>query len=175
MLTEGLRGAAAPQAPGTQAWGDWESSPGGGRCPRRARGGQQPPRPGVTSGDGGCCPGGVRCSRSFCRGQQLTKPGHTSLGGQGVLPKRWSVLKEGLRVQRLPRPGHTRLGGRGGLPRKWAMLKEGLWGAAAPKARAHLRGGNGSPIQAVVGAQGGRAGGSSSQGPSTPVWAESPA
>ena len=42
-LKEGLRGAAAPYGPGTPAWGDGEPCPGGGRCSRRACGGQQFP------------------------------------------------------------------------------------------------------------------------------------
>ena len=29
------------------------------------------------------------------------------------------------------RPGHTNLGGRGVLPRRWPVLKEALWGALA--------------------------------------------
>ena len=66
MLKEGLRGAAVPNGPGTPAWGDGESCPGGGRCLRRA-----------------------------CGGQRLPRPGHMILGGHGVLPGRWSVLKVG--------------------------------------------------------------------------------
>ena len=30
-------------------------------------------------------------------GSSSQQPGHTGLGGWGVLPKRWLVLKEGLR------------------------------------------------------------------------------
>ena len=48
------------------------------------------------------------------------------------------------------------------------MLEEGLRGAAI-QARAHQFWGTWSRVQAVVGAQGGLAGGSSSQGPGTPV------
>ena len=62
------------------------------------------------------------------------RPGHTSLGDQGVLPRRWSVLKASpLGVAVPKRPGHASLGGRGVLPKR------------------------------VVGAQGRPAGGSSSQ------------
>ena len=39
-----------------------------------------------------------------CGGQQSPRPGHTSLGGRGVLPKRWSLLKEGLRGVAVPKP-----------------------------------------------------------------------
>ena len=93
----------------------------------------------TSLGDGKSSPGDGRCSRRARRGHQLPRPGHTSVGGRGVLPRRWSVLREGLR------------------------------GAAAPKARAHRLGGMGSRVQAVVGAQGGPTGGSNSQGPGTPA------
>ena len=57
------------------------------------------------------------------------RPGHTSMGGKGVLPRRWSVLKEGLWGAAAPNdPGTPALGGRGVLPRRWSVLKEGLWG-----------------------------------------------
>ena len=49
------------------------------------------------------------------------------------------------------------------------MPKERLRGLQFPSARAHLPEGIGGPIQVVVGAQGGTAGGSSSQGPGTPT------
>ena len=52
------------------------------------------------------------------------------------------------------------------------MLKEGLRGAAVPKAQAHHPQGTGCPAQVVVGAQGGRVGGSSPQGPGTPAWGD---
>ena len=42
------------------------------------------------------------------------------------------MLKEGLRGRQLPRPGHTSLGGQRVPPRRWSVLKEGLRGAAAP-------------------------------------------
>ena len=35
-------------------------------------------------------------------GRSSLRPGHTSLGGWGVLPRRWSVLKEGLRGVAVP-------------------------------------------------------------------------
>ena len=68
MLKQGVAGTIVPNRPGTLALGDGESSPGGGWC-----------------------------SRSACTGSSSLRPGHTSLGGLGVLPGRWSVLKEGLR------------------------------------------------------------------------------
>ena len=60
-----------------------------------------------TQRDGKSCPGGGLCSRRACGGRSFLRPGHICLQGQGVLSRRWSVLKEGLR------------------------------GVAAPKARAH--------------------------------------
>ena len=96
----------------------------------------------LALGDGESCLGAGRCSRRACGGQQSPRTGDTRLGGRRVLPRRWSVLKEGRR------------------------------GAAVPKAEAHQPRGTGSPSQAVVGAQGGPAGGSSPQGPSTPAWGD---
>ena len=47
-------------------------------------------------GDKGSCPGVGRCVLKGLRGGlQPSKPGHTSLGGQGVLLRRWSVCLEG--------------------------------------------------------------------------------
>ena len=85
-----------------------------------------------ASGDGESCPGGDRCSRSACGGQLLPA---APLGGWGVLPRRWSVLKEGLRGVAVPNGLGTSSGGRGVLPKR------------------------------KVGAQAGRVGGSSSQQP----------
>ena len=60
-------------------------------------------------------------------------PGHTSLGGRGVLPNRWSVLKEGLRGAAPPYgPGTQDVGGPGVVLRRWSALKECLRGATAP-------------------------------------------
>ena len=48
------------------------------------------------------------------------RPELNSLGGRGVLPRRWSVLNEGLRAVAIPkRPGLTSMGGRGFPPRRW--------------------------------------------------------
>ena len=63
-------------------------------------------------------PAGVRRSQ---------RPRHTSLGGRGVVPSWWWVLKEGLRGVAFPN-----CPGRGVLPRRWWVLKEGLRGTAAP-------------------------------------------
>ena len=106
VLKEGLRGVAVPNGPGTTASGDGSSCPSGGRCPRSASG-------------GAIAPNGL----------------DTSLGTRGFLPRRWSVLKEGMHGQQLP------------------------------TARAHQPGGRRSPAQAVVGAQGGHGGDNSSQRP----------
>ena len=81
----GPQGGSIPQGPGTPAWGDGDSCPGGGRSPRRA-----------------------------CEGQRSPRFGHTSMRGRGVLPRRCSVLFEGpWGGQQSPRPGHTSLGGTG--------------------------------------------------------------
>ena len=95
VLKKGLRGAAIPNGPGTRAWGDAEACPGGGRCSRRACGGQQlttapahqPGRTGspaqaVVGAEGGPA-GGVAVPNG---------PGTPALRGRGVLPRRWSVL-----------------------------------------------------------------------------------
>ena len=68
MLKEGLRGAAAPK---TRA--------------HKARGTGSPAHV-VVGAQGG-----------LARGQQSPRSGHISVGGRGVLPTWWSVLKEGLR------------------------------------------------------------------------------
>ena len=63
------------------------------------------------------------------------------------------------------RPGQTRLGGRGVPPRRWLGLKEGPGGQQVLTAWPHQPWGTGSRAQAVVGAQGGLAGGNSSLQP----------
>ena len=95
---------------------------------------------------------GRRCSAMACRGQRSPRPGHTGLGGGGALPRRWLLVKEGLRGggQQSPRPGHTSLKGRGVLPRCGCVFNEGLRRATVPKVRAHQAEGIGSPAQAVV-------------------------
>ena len=65
------------------------------------------------------------------------------------------------------RRGATPLGGRGVLSKHQSVLKKGLRGAVAPEARVRQLGETANPAQAAVGAQGGPAGGSSSQGPGT--------
>ena len=69
--------------------------------------------------------------------------------------------------QQSPRAGHTSLGGRGVVPRWWSVLKEGLRGATLPKARAHWPRGTGSLAQLLASAQGGPTRGSSPQEPGT--------
>ena len=63
------------------------------------------------------CLGAVGSAKSH-----VARPGHTSLGGRGVLPRRWSVRSEepakGLQSSR---PGHTSLGGHGVLPWRWSV------------------------------------------------------
>ena len=199
VLNEGLRGAVVPKARPHQPGRTGSRAQAVVAAQGGPAGGSSPQGPGTLGwGDGKSCPSGGRCSRRACGGQQSPRPGHTSLGGREVLPKRWSLLKEGLRGatvpkarahhpegtgspahvvvgaqrgltrgtdpqgpgtppwedgkscpsggrcsrracggQQSPRPGHTSPGGRGVLPKRWSLLKEGLRGAAVPKARAH--------------------------------------
>ena len=116
LLKEGLRGAAVPKARAHKPRGTGSpvqlvvGAQGG------PAGGSSPQGPGTLAQVGrGSGLGSGRCSRRAYGGQQSPRPGHTSLGGRGVLPSWWSVLKEGLR------------------------------GAAVPKARAHKPRGTGSP------------------------------
>ena len=94
------------------------------------------------------------------------------LGGQGLLPRPWLVLKEGVQGgSSSQRPGSNSLGGRGVLPRRWSVLKEGLQGAVAPRGPGTPAWGDGEscPNGGCLGrtAQGGSTGHSSSQGPGT--------
>ena len=128
-------------------------------------------------------------------GSNSKRPGLISLGGWGVLPRRMSVLKEGPRGLALPKDPGSRAwwdqeyclgGGRcsrkacGGwrFPTARARHPEGKGcpggGQCSRRAcgwyefqtaRAHQLGGMGSPTQADVGAEGGPAGVSTSQGP----------
>ena len=143
LLKEGLRGAAVPKARAHQPGGMGSPAQVVVGAQRGPTGGTSPQVPGTPArGDGEPCPGGGRCPKRDCGGQQSPRPGHTRLRGRGVLPKWWSLLKEGLR------------------------------GATVPKARAHQAGGTGSPAQAVVAAQGGTAGGSRTQCPGTLAWGD---
>ena len=75
-------------------------------------------------GERGSCQGGGRFVPKGLRGGlQSSEPGHTNLGGHGVLPRRWSVCREG--------------------PAR---------GAAVSKAGAHQHGGGWGSARAVVGA-----------------------
>ena len=106
-----------------------------------------------AGGDRGSCPGGGRCVMKGPRGGLQSPRGwHTSLGGQGVLPKRWSVRHEAPAMQ-CPRPAHTNLVGQGVLSWRWSVRPEGLARMAAViKARAQQPSGTGGLAQAVVGA-----------------------
>ena len=140
MLKEGLRGAAVPKARAHQPRGTGGPSHAVVRAQGGPASGSSPQRLGTPAwGDGESCPVGGRCSRRTCEGQQPPKRGDTSLRGRGLVPRRWSVFKEGLRR------------------------------AAAPKAQAHQPRGTGKPAQAVGVAQGRLARGSSPQGLGTPA------
>ena len=117
MLKEGLRGIAAPNGPGTPAW---ETG-----SPTHAA-----HQPGGTRNHAHAVVGALGAPAGDSNSQ---RPGHTSLGGPGVLPRRWSVLKGGLRGTTAPNGlGTPALRGRGVLLKRWWVLKEGLRGAAVP-------------------------------------------
>ena len=70
--------------PGTPAWGDGQSCPGGGRSFLQGLWGR---RTGHRAwGDGESCPGG---GRSVLQGLWERRTGHTGLGGWGVQPRGW--------------------------------------------------------------------------------------
>ena len=126
MLKEGVHGQQLPTARAYKPRGTGSAAHAVVGAQGSLRGVAVPNGSGTpASGDGESCPGGDRCSRSACGGQLLpTAP----LGGWGVLPRRWSVLKEGLRGVAVPHGLGTSSGGRGVLPRRWSVLKEGFWG-----------------------------------------------
>ena len=96
----------------------------------------------------------------------LKGPGSPAWGDASVLPKLWSVLKEGLRGVVLPKcPGSAARGDGESCPGCGRCSRRSCGGQQFPTARAHHPGGTGSPVQAVVRAQGGRAGDGSSQWP----------
>ena len=158
----------APNGPGTPAWGDGESCLGGGCCSRRACRRQKLPtaRPHQLGGMGSLAQAVVGAQGGHAGGSNSLRPGHTSPGGWGVLPRWWLVLKEGLQGAVGPNgpgtpawwDGESCLGG------GWCS-RRACRGQQLPTARAHQPGGVGSPAQAVVAAQGGPAGGSSSLRP----------
>ena len=77
-------------------------------------------------------------------GSSSQRPVHTSLGGWGVMPKRWMVLKEGLQgAASRNGPGTTTSRNVTSCPRgsrcssrahwgRWSVLQEGLPGVAVP-------------------------------------------
>ena len=89
---------------GTLASGGGESCPRGGWCPRRACGGFQFPaawahRPGGT---GSCAQAVVGAQGEPAGGSDSQQPRYNSLGGRGVLPKRWLVLNGSVRATPAP-------------------------------------------------------------------------
>ena len=72
-------------------------------------------QPGET---GRSCPGGGGAEGGLAGGSS-PQPGLTGLGGRGVLPRRWSVLKERMRGAVAPNsPGAPAWGDREVLPRR---------------------------------------------------------
>ena len=71
-------------------------------------------------------------------GSSSQQPEHTSLGGWGVLPRRWSVLKEGPRGVAVPNGLSTRAWGDGeSCPGSGRCLRRACGGQQFPTARAH--------------------------------------
>ena len=102
-----------------------------------------PQRRGPASwGDGESCPGGGGCRWSAYRGRQPPSARAHGLGGQRVLPRRWS------------------------LP------MECLLGTVAPSGPDPPTGGTGSPAQAAVGAYGAPVGDGSPQRPKPTSWGD---
>ena len=168
VLKEGLRGVAVPNGPGKPSQRDVEYCPGGGRCSRKACGGQQPPKGLGTPawGDGNSYPGGGRCSGRPVGGSSSQWPGHFNPGGRRVLPWWWSVLKEGLWGVAVPNGPGTPARGDGESCRGGGRCsRRACGGLQFPTAQAHQPRGTGRLAQVVVGAQEGPVGGSSSQWP----------
>ena len=163
VLKEGLRGIEFHDRPGTPAWGDGESCLGGARCSRSASGGQQLPTDGHTNLRGrGVLPRLWPVLKEGLRGVAVPNGPGTTARGNGSPPEALvgAQARHGGDNSSQP-PGHTSLGGRGVLPRRWLVLKECVHGQQLPTARAYKPRGTGSATHAVVGAQGGLAGGSS--------------
>ena len=164
---EGLRGAAAPNGPGTLAWRDGQSCLGGGRCFSTACGGLQLPtawahQPRETGSPAQAlvgAEGGPAGGSSFHR--RANQPGGTGRPAQASVGALGAPAGDNIS----PRLRHTSLGGRGVLPSWWWVLKEGLRGVAVPNGPGTPALRTGRPAQAVVGALGGPAGDSSSQRP----------
>ena len=105
MLTDGLRGAAVPKGRAHQDRGTGSHVQVVVGAQGRPAGGSSPQGPGTLAyGDGESCPRAGRCSRRASGGHRSPSPGHTSVGGRGVLPRRWSVLKDGLWGAAVPKP-----------------------------------------------------------------------
>ena len=145
--------------PGPLAWGDGESSPGGGRSVLQGlwgrRTGQNRPR-----GMGSPAQGVVGVSYRACGNGQ---PGPPAWGDGELCPGGGRSVLQGLWGRRT---GHTGLGGWGVPPRGWL---EFLAGPAGIDNRAHRPGGTGSPAQGVVGASRRACGGVE---PGTPAWGD---
>ena len=152
MRPEGpARGLCSLQGPSTPALGDKGSCRRSGRCVLRGacEGGCGLQGPGTpVRGHRGSCPRGGRCVLKGLRGGlQSSRPGDTSLGGQGILPRRWSVRPEGL-----------------------------ARGAVVFKARGHQPGGTWGDRESCPGGGRcvlkGLQGGCNLQGPGTPAWGD---
>ena len=93
-------------------------------------------------------------------------PSTTASWGRGVPPRRRSMLKEDLRGVAAPNgPGSPAGGDEESCSCGGRCSRRARMGHRFPMARAHQTRGTGRPAQAVVGAQRGPAGGSSSQRP----------
>ena len=145
-MLKDVQGVAVPNGPGTPGWGDVESCQGGGWCSRRACGGYLLPTGRAHQ------PGGTEISIQAVVGAQAGSaggssslwPAQTSLGGQGVLPWRWSVLKEGLRgIEVRNDPGTPALGDGEFCPGGGRCSKRACGGQQLPE-------GSGTPAWGIV-------------------------
>ena len=144
--------------PGTPAWGDGESCPGGGRSFLQGLWGWTTGRTGLAGWES--CPGG---GRSLLQGLWGRRTGHTGLRGWGVLPRGWSECPAGpvAMDNRAHRPGGMGSPAQGVVGVSLRACGDGQPGAPAWR--------DGSPAQGVVGVFCRACGGVE---PGTPAWGD---
>ena len=104
-------------------------------------------------------------------GSSSHRPGLTSRGGLVVLPRQWSVLKEGVQGVAVPdSPGSPASGDGESSQGGGRCLGRACGGEQFSTAQAHQPGRRGSPVQAAVGAHEGPVGDGSSQRPGPNSW-----
>ena len=153
------RRACGGVEPGTPAWGDGESCPGGGRSVLQGLWGRRTGHTGL--GGWGVQPRGWSEFPAGPAGMdnRAHRPGGMGSPAQGVGGASCRALWG-------RRTGHTGLGGWGVQPRGWSEFPAG---PAGMDNRAHWPGGMGSPAQGVVGASCRACG---NVEPGTPAWGD---